>query len=77
MKSFIFYREFYSTVPGMEVDLYKSDDLNGSWISWRACLEAVLVDQEILYPEDSGLIPEHDLERLAIEHDIYCSVEDV
>ena len=77
MKSFIFYREFYSTVPGMEVDLYKSDDLNGSWISWRACLEAALVDQGVIDPDLSHLLCEQDLEKLALDHDIYCSVEDV
>lgn len=77
MKSFIFYREFYSTVPGMEVDLYKSDDLNGSWISWRACLEAVAISENLLDPEVLSFFTEYDLESLMLENKIYCSVEEV
>jgi hypothetical protein len=61
----------------MEVDLYKSDDLNGSWISWRACLEAVAVDQDLLDKETLRFFTEVDFEALMLDNDIYCSVEDV
>lgn len=76
MKSFKFTREFYSTVPGMEVDLYKSGDLNGSWMDWRSCLEEVVVSEGLLLRTEAAIMTEYSLESELLQHNIYCYVEE-
>lgn len=76
MKKYVFSREFYSTEPGWEIDLYKSGDINGSWTTWRACLEAALMDKGVL-TELAEYADEATLEELCLAHNIYCYVEDV
>jgi len=76
MKKYLFTREFYSTVPGWEIDLYKSGDVNGSWTTWRGCLIAALLDCTD-YPEDVlEVMDESTLEEVCLSKLIYCCVED-
>lgn len=75
MKTYTFYREFYSNVPGMEMDLYQCGDLNGSWTSWRSCLLAAAIDAGLVEAEPSvDLITEYELERILIENGVYCEI---
>lgn len=76
MKEFKFTREFLSNVPGMEIDLYKSGDLNGSWMTWCACLEAVAVSELVVDPYTSCQLYEHELEEILLKNNIYAYVED-
>lgn len=77
MKTYTFYREFYSTEPGWEIDLYRSNDINGSWTSWRGCLDAVAVMEGLIDPYLYGTFHEGELEEILLENSIYACVEDV
>lgn len=77
MKTYMFTREFYSTEPGWEIDLYKSGDINGTWTSFYAAMQAVLVSEGILEEDATEFLDEYSLEQICLENDIYVSVEDM
>lgn len=71
MRVFEFILESISDEPGWEMDIYKSNDLNGTWCSERSCLEAVVVDQQLADPSVAMLMFEIELDKLLLENNIF------
>jgi hypothetical protein len=77
MKTVSFTREFYSNIPGWEVDLYKSGDINGSWTSLRECMIAALQADGYEPIVDWEFFDEAALDEICLSRNIYVLVEDV
>jgi len=72
MKTYSFVRTVISDSPGWECDYYKSDDINGSWMTERGCMIAIL-HQDLGYEKEIlDLIDEYSLDQLLLENKIYC-----
>lgn len=76
MKTFKFVRTIVSDSPGWECDFYKSEDINGVWMTERGCMVAIL--SELGYEVDVlDYLDEYSLDQLLLENNIYCQfVED-
>lgn len=76
MKTFSFTATTLSDLQGMEMTLYKSGDINGSWITWRSCLSAVAEQHLGLDLKDLDLLDEYCLDMLMIDNNIYVEFLD-
>lgn len=77
MKTYTFYMTEYSDVPGMEMTLYTSNDVNGRFVSERPCFISVLEDCGINYDLETALMLDlYTLERICLDNSIYVQFID-
>ena len=76
MNKFTFHRTVMSDLPGYEMDYYSCDDFEGTWITPRGCMVAVLCNLFGYSEEDFVEASEYTLEMMLLDNDIYVCFED-
>ena len=72
LRLYTFSRVVLSDTPGFEMDFYKSDDVNGSWMTERGCLCAIL-NQDYGYGLDVlHFMDEYTLDKELLDLGVYC-----